>query len=49
MPRPGRRRPLAALRNTVIGLIRSRAIPEAHENFREDRATAIKAVIGRIL
>ena len=44
-------RPLATLRNTAIGLIRSlgRSIPEARENFREDRADAIKAVTGWIL
>ena len=44
-------RPLAILRNTAIGLIRSlgRSIPEARENFREDRADAIKAVTGWIL
>jgi len=44
-------RPLATLRNTAIGLIRSlgRSIPEARENFWEDRADAIKAVTGWIL
>lgn len=44
-------RPLATLRNTVIGMIRQRglSIPEARENFREDRNDAIKAVTGRIL
>jgi hypothetical protein len=44
-------RPLATLPNTAIGLIRSlgRSIPEARENFREDRADAIKAVTGWIL
>ncbi len=44
-------RPLVTLRNTAVFLIRKRglAIPEARENFREDRAEAIKAVTGRIL
>lgn len=44
-------RPLAALRNAAIGMIRQRglSIPEARENFREDRYDAIKAVTGRIL
>jgi hypothetical protein len=44
-------RPLATLRNTAIGMIRKlgRPIPEARENFREDRYDAIKAVTGRIL
>ena len=44
-------RPLATLRNLVMFLIRKRgaAIPEARENFREDRADAIRAVTGRIL
>lgn len=44
-------RPLATLRNTAIGLIRKRghSIPEARENFREDRYDAIQAVTGRIL
>jgi hypothetical protein len=44
-------RPLATLRNTVMFLIRKRglAIPEARENFREDRAEAIRTVTGRIL
>jgi len=44
-------RPLATLRNTVMFLIRKRGlpIPEARENFREDRAHAIRAVIGGIL
>jgi predicted transposase YbfD/YdcC len=44
-------RSLATLRNTVLFLIRKRglAIPEARENFREDRAEAIKALTGRIL
>jgi hypothetical protein len=42
-------RPLATLRNTAIGIIRRRglSIPEARENFREDRYEAIKAVTGR--
>ena len=46
-----RARALAALRNLVLHLIRSRgmSVPEARENFREDRAEAIAAVTGRIL
>ena len=44
-------RPLAGLRNLVTFLIRKsgQAIPEARENFREDRAEAIAAVTGRFL
>lgn len=44
-------RALAAIRNIVLHLIRSRgmSVPEARENFREDRAEAIALVIGRIL
>lgn len=44
-------RALAAIRNLVLYLIRSRgmSVPEARENFREDRAEAIALVIGRIL
>jgi len=44
-------RPLAALRNLALSLIRKTGIPipEARENFREDRAEAIKTVTGRIL
>jgi predicted transposase YbfD/YdcC len=44
-------RGLAALRNLTLSLIRKRglSIPEARENFREDRDEAIKAVTGRIL
>jgi hypothetical protein len=44
-------RALAAIRNLVLYLIRSRGmpVPEARENFREDRAEAIAAVTGRIL
>lgn len=44
-------RPLAALRNLVTSVIRQRglSIPEARENFREDRADAIKVVTGRVL
>jgi hypothetical protein len=44
-------RPLASLRNAVLNMIRSAGlhVPEARENFREDRAEAIKAVTGRIL
>ena len=42
---------LAALRNLVLPLIRSRglSVREARENFREDRAEAIALVTGRIL
>lgn len=44
-------RALAAARNIALGLIRTmgRHVPEARENFREDRAEAIRAVTGRIL
>lgn len=44
-------RPLAGLRNLVTWMIRKTgiSIPEARENFREERAEAIKAVTGRIL
>ncbi len=44
-------RPLAAIRNLVLYLIRSRglSVPEARENFREDRAHAIAIVTGRFL
>ena len=44
-------RALAAIRNLVLSLIRSRglAVPEARENFREDRAEAVAVVTGRIL
>lgn len=44
-------RPLATLRSLATSLIRSLGlhIPEARENFREDRATAIAAVTGSIL
>jgi hypothetical protein len=44
-------RQLVALRNLVTSMIRKtgHSIPEARENFREDRAEAIKAVTGRIL
>ena len=44
-------RPLAAVRNLVLHLIRSRglSVREARENFREDRAEAIALVTGRIL
>lgn len=44
-------RPLAALRNIAITLIRHTglSIPEARENFREDRAEAIKLVTGQVL
>jgi Transposase DDE domain len=42
---------LAGVRNAALTIIRRRghAIREARENFREDRAEAIKAVTGRIL
>ena len=44
-------RPLASLRNLAITLIRRAglSIPEARENFREDRANAITLVTGRVL
>jgi hypothetical protein len=44
-------RALAAVRNLVMYLIRSQGmpVPEARENFREDRAEAIAIVTGRIL
>ena len=44
-------RALAALRNLVLWLIRTRglSVPEARENFREDRAEAIAVVTARIL
>ena len=44
-------RTLAAIRNLVLRLIRSRgmSVPEARENFREDRAEAIAIVTGRFL
>jgi hypothetical protein len=44
-------RALAVIRNLVLHLIRSRgmAVPEARENFREDRAQVIALVTGRIL
>jgi hypothetical protein len=44
-------RALAALRNLVLSLIRSRglSVPEARENYREDRAEAIAVITGRIL
>ena len=44
-------RALAAIRNLVLSLIRSRglSVPEARENFREDRAQAVAVVTGRIL
>lgn len=44
-------RALAALRNLVLWLIRARglSVPEARENFREDRAEAIAVVTPRIL
>ncbi len=42
-------RALAALRNLVLWLIRSRglSVPEARENFREDRAEAVAIVTGQ--
>ena len=44
-------RPLATLRNLAIYLIRQTGlpIPEARENFREDRHNAITAVTGNFL
>ena len=44
-------RALASLRNLVLWLIRSRgrSVPEARENFREDRAEALALVTGRNL
>jgi hypothetical protein len=44
-------RALAAIRNLVLSLIRARglSVPEARENFREDRAEAVAVVTGRIL
>ena len=44
-------RALAAIRNLVLYLIRSRgmSVPEARENFREDRTQVIALVTGRIL
>lgn len=44
-------RSLAALRNLAIALIRRAGlpIPEARENFREDRAETIRLVTGRVL
>jgi hypothetical protein len=44
-------RALAAIRNLVLSLIRSRglSVPEARENYREDRAEAVAVVTGRIL
>ena len=44
-------RALAALRNLVLWLIRSRglSVPEARENFREDRAEALALVTGQSL
>jgi hypothetical protein len=44
-------RALAALRNLVLGLIRSRglSVPEARESFREDCAEAVALVTGGIL
>ena len=44
-------RALASIRNLALSLIRARglSVPEARENFREDRAEAIAIVTGRIL
>ena len=44
-------RALAAIRNIVLWVIRSRGlcVPEARENFREDRAEAVAIVTGRNL
>lgn len=44
-------RALAGVRNAALGIIRSlgRPIRQTREDFREDRAEAVKAVTGRIL
>ncbi len=44
-------RALAVIRNLVLYLIRARgmSVPEARENYREDRAQVIALVTGRIL
>lgn len=44
-------RALSGVRNTALAIIRrgGQAIRQARENYREDRAEAIKAVTGRIL
>ena len=44
-------RALAGLRNLVLWVIRSRglSVPEARENFREDRAEVVALVRGEIL
>lgn len=44
-------RPLAALRNLVLTLLRNgcNSVPAARENFAADTAAAIQAVTGRIL
>ena len=44
-------RALASIRNLILSLIRSRglSVPEARENFREDRAEAVALVTGWIL
>ena len=44
-------RALAVIRNLVLHLIRARgmSVPEARENYREDRAQVIALVTGRIL
>jgi predicted transposase YbfD/YdcC len=44
-------RALATIRNLVLFLIRSAgmSVPEARENYREDRAEAVALVTGRIL
>jgi len=44
-------RPLAAVRNIALTLIRRAGlhVPEARENFREDRAAAITLVTGGVL
>ena len=44
-------RQLVAVRNLAMSMIRKtgNSIPQARENFREDRAEAIKAVTGRFL
>ena len=47
----GGARALSGVRNAVLGIIRQsgQTIRQARENFREERAEAIKAVTGRIL
>ncbi|MGH6856603.1 MAG: transposase [Methylocella sp.] len=44
-------RALACIRNLVLAIIRRAglSVPEARDNFREDRQAAISAVTGRVL